>query len=133
MTNYFATAFKTGSAPAITQDKIYLWARPHPKDADSPDPVGKPTDFILTQDTLWALVFATSDATVTLATSNTTSQTFNVTAGVNKLSLPLTPGGFIQGTLQRGGQTVVDVKPDNFTFNPTPPAFNYNTFAVVSQ
>lgn len=47
MTNYYATAFKTGSYPAITEDKIYLWARTHPKEANSPDSVAKPTNFEL--------------------------------------------------------------------------------------
>lgn len=47
MTNYYATAFKTGSYPAITEDKLYMWARPHPKDANAPDPVPQPTNFQL--------------------------------------------------------------------------------------
>lgn len=47
MTNYYATAFKTGSYPALTEDSLYLWARPHPKDADAPDSIGKPTNFEL--------------------------------------------------------------------------------------
>lgn len=45
MTKHYATAFKTGSYPDVTEDKLYLWARPHPKDADAPDGVGKPTNF----------------------------------------------------------------------------------------
>ncbi len=36
MTKYFATAYKTGSYPAITNDIVYVWARPHPKDANAP-------------------------------------------------------------------------------------------------
>jgi Glycosyl hydrolase family 71 len=48
MTSYYAAAFKTGSYPAITQDKIYLWARPHPKNATATsDSVPKPTNFEL--------------------------------------------------------------------------------------
>ena len=45
MTNYYATAFKTGKYPEITQDAIYVWARPTSTDATSGDPVGKPTNF----------------------------------------------------------------------------------------
>ncbi|KAI0732037.1 glycoside hydrolase [Fomitopsis betulina] len=33
MTDYYATAFRTGFYPRITQDQIFMWARPHPKDA----------------------------------------------------------------------------------------------------
>ena len=47
MTNYYATAYKTGTYPTITEDSIHLWARPHPKDANAPDSVGKPTNFEL--------------------------------------------------------------------------------------
>ena len=65
MTNYFATGYKTGSYPAITEDKLYLWARPHPSNANAPDPVGKPDNFQLDQDVLWAVVFATAPGTVT--------------------------------------------------------------------
>ena len=44
MTNYYATAFKTGKYPEITQDALYVWARPTATDANSGDPVGKPTN-----------------------------------------------------------------------------------------
>ena len=47
MTKYYATAFKTGSYPNVTEDKLYLWARPHPKDANAPDAVGKPDNYQL--------------------------------------------------------------------------------------
>ena len=47
MTNYFATAYKTGSAPAINKDTLYLWARPHPANANAPDSVGKPDNYQL--------------------------------------------------------------------------------------
>lgn len=45
MTSYYATAYKTGSYPSVTSDKIYVWARTHPKNANSPDPVPKPTNY----------------------------------------------------------------------------------------
>ena len=64
-----------------------------------------------------------------MTTSDTTSQTFPVTPGVNKLSLALQPGAGMEGTLVRNGATVVDLKPD-FTFNPNPSAFNYNAFTA---
>lgn len=44
MTNYYATAFKTGKFPEITQDALYAWARPTTTNANSGDPVGKPTN-----------------------------------------------------------------------------------------
>ncbi|KAI0632101.1 glycoside hydrolase [Trametes polyzona] len=133
LTNFFATQFKTGQAPPITKDQLVMWARPHPKNATPNDPVGPPKDFQLFQDKLWAVVLATADGQVTLATSDTTSQTFDVKAGVNKLSLALTPGGFMHGTLTRNGQTVIDLKPDGYKFDPNPAAFNYNAFTASAS
>ena len=85
------------------------------------------------QDALWAVVFATAPGTVTLYTSDTAKQTFQVTAGVNKLSMPLTPGGYMRGTLARGGQTVVDLKPAGYTFTANPQTYNYNAFTAFSS
>ena len=48
LTNYFATQFKTGAAPAINQDLLVLWARPHPKNAvATADGLGAPSNFQL--------------------------------------------------------------------------------------
>lgn len=79
------------------------------------------------------MVFATAPSTVTLYTSDSNSQTFNVKAGVNKLSMPLTPGGYMRGTIARNGQNVVDFRPDGYTFDANPPSYNYNAFAAVSS
>ncbi len=130
--NHFATQFKTGQAPAIDKDKIVLWSRPHPKNAQaSADPLGvPPTTFELLQDKMWAVVFATADGQVTLSTSDQTTQTFDVKAGVNKLSLPIAANGFMKATLTRNGQTVIDFKPDGFSFNPNPEKLNYNAFVA---
>ena len=130
LTNHFATTFKTGTEPPIDKDLLVLYARPHPKNATPADPVGPPTDFQLFQDKMWAVVLATADGSLTLAGSDSNTQTFDVKAGVNKLSLPLNPGDFMSGTLTRNGQTVVNLKPNNFTFNPNPSAFNYNAFTA---
>ena len=47
LNRYFAVAFKTGQYPAITKDQIFLWARPHPKDATSADRVPRPNNWQL--------------------------------------------------------------------------------------
>ncbi|TFK52554.1 glycoside hydrolase family 71 protein [Heliocybe sulcata] len=135
MTSYFATAYKTGSYPAITQDKLYLWSRTHPKDASAPDSVGKPSNFELTQDALWAVVMSTAPATVTLTTSPSNSQTFSVPAGMSKLSIPISAGDTMKGVISRDGQDVVTLSPssDDFNFNGSPDAYNYNAFVAFSQ
>lgn len=42
---YYITAYKTGTYPAITRDRIFLWSRLYPMNATSPDPVPKPTNW----------------------------------------------------------------------------------------
>ncbi|KAI0310822.1 glycoside hydrolase family 71 protein [Amylostereum chailletii] len=132
MTNYYAQAFKTGSFPAITEDKIYMWSRTHPKDANAPDAVGKPDNFQMTEDAVWAVVMATSPGQVTLQTSDTNSQTVDVVPGVNKLSIPISAGDTMYAKLVRNGQTVVELKPDGFSFNGSPPSYNFNAFVASS-
>ncbi|EPQ50592.1 glycoside hydrolase [Gloeophyllum trabeum ATCC 11539] len=132
MTPYFITAFKTGSYPTITKDKIYLWARPHPRNATASDPVGPPTSYQLDQDQLWAVVMTTASSTVTLSTSSTNSKTFSVNAGLSLLNIPLTPGGSMSGTVTRNGQTVASLSPTGYTFNPNPSSYNYNAFVAYS-
>ncbi|KAJ7044153.1 glycoside hydrolase [Mycena alexandri] len=135
LTRIYATAFKTGAAPVAEKDQIFMWSRPHPANAQAPDPVGPPTTFQLTQDAVWAVVMATDAGSVTLNTSPTDSQTFDVIAGVNKLSIPISPGGIMHGVLTRNGQTVVELapSPSNFTFNGSPTAFNYNIFVASAS
>ena len=45
MTSYYATAFKTGTYPAISKDQIFMWSRPHPANATAPDPVARPANY----------------------------------------------------------------------------------------
>ena len=45
MTNYYIQAYKTGTYPTVNQDQVYIWARPHPKNANAPDPVAKPNNY----------------------------------------------------------------------------------------
>ncbi|KAJ7150317.1 glycoside hydrolase [Mycena filopes] len=133
LTRIYATAFKTGAAPVAEKDQIFMWSRPHPANAQaSADPVGSPTTFELTQDAVWAVVMATDAGSVTLNTSPTDSQTFDVVAGVNKLFIPIAPGGIMHGVLTRNGQNVVELAPlpTDFTFNGSPTAFNYNIFVA---
>jgi glucan endo-1,3-alpha-glucosidase len=50
MSDYYIQAFKTGTYPTISQDKVYLWARPHPRDAFAPDPIPRPDNAELVSD-----------------------------------------------------------------------------------
>lgn len=132
LTQYYAAAFKTGAYPAVTTDKLILWARPHPHLAQaSADPVGEPTGYQNTDDNLYAAVFATSAGSVTL-TSGSTSQTFTVTAGLNKLKMPLAAGA-IGGQLTRNGATVASYdSTGSFAYDLTPATYNFNYFVGSS-
>ena len=97
---YYSTAFKTGSYPPITENVIYLSARPHSGTATaSADPIGRPTGgqngdpngYLWTPDEFYALVFATQAGEVTL-TSGSNIKKVAVSAGVNFLSQTLQVG-----------------------------------------
>lgn len=97
---YYATAYKTGSYPAITEDVIYLSARPHARTATATsDSVGRPTGgqngpsdgYLWPADEFFALVFASAAGEVTLS-SGSNSKTVAVEQGVNWLSCELEVG-----------------------------------------
>ncbi|EIN03508.1 glycoside hydrolase [Punctularia strigosozonata HHB-11173 SS5] len=130
MVPYYSQAFKTGNYPTVSADHLFIWSRPHPAGASACcDGIGKPANADWLSDYLWAVAFAASDGSVTL-TSGSNTQTFSVTAGVNKLQLASSPGG-IQGTLTRDGKAVVDVDPGSaFTYTSDPQQYNYNAFVA---
>jgi len=130
LTQYYATAFKTGQFPTIEKDKIIMWSRPHAANAQSPDPVPQPTNFQILEDAVWAVVMTTAPSTVVLSVSSTSSMTFQVPAGVSKLAIPITPGGTMTGVIQRNGETIVELNPTGFTFQGNPPNYNFNAFVA---
>lgn len=133
LTKYYAQAFKTGSWPTITSDSVVVWARPHPKAATaSNDATGRPAGWDRTDDNMYALVFATDSATVTLKAGSNT-QTYPVTKGVNKLKLASSPGS-MSAKLVRNGQTVTSYDAGSaFTYTTTPTTYNFNYFVGSSS
>ncbi|KAF9452895.1 glycoside hydrolase family 71 protein [Macrolepiota fuliginosa MF-IS2] len=130
LTQYYATAYKTGAFPTIEKDKIFMWSRPHPAQAKTNDPIGQPDNFELSRDAVWAVVMTTAPSTVILSTFDNNAQQFQVPAGLSKLSVPITPGGTMKGTIQRDGKTVVELSPKEFTFQGTPTSYNFNVFVA---
>ncbi|KAK0201898.1 glycoside hydrolase family 71 protein [Desarmillaria ectypa] len=133
LTAYYASAFKTGTYPIIEKDQIYMWSRPHPAAAEAPDSVAQPTNYQLFQDYVWAVVLTTAPSSVTLSTSDSSSQTFDVPAGLSKLSVPISPGDTMKGTIARDGQTVVELNADSFIFEGSPQTYNYNAFVASAS
>ncbi|KAG6906620.1 hypothetical protein DXG01_012938 [Tephrocybe rancida] len=133
LTSYYAAAFKTGSYPTIEKDKLLMWSRTHPTQATAPDPVGQPTNFELFEDSVWAVVMATAPSTVVLSTLPQNSQTFQVPAGLTKLSIPITAGGGMQGTISRDGNAILTLNPPDFTFQGNPQVYNFNAFVASAS
>ncbi|KAI0794820.1 glycosyl hydrolase family 71-domain-containing protein [Abortiporus biennis] len=137
---YYITAYKTGTYPPITKDRVFLWSRLHPVNATaSNDTVGKPTNYEWTEDYLWAVVLLTSSAEVTLSCSpSSSSQKITLPAGLNKLKLPLTTGTGANGTcnvkatISRSQNITLDFEPEGFTFSAKPITYNFNVFVAAS-
>ncbi|EJT99505.1 glycoside hydrolase [Dacryopinax primogenitus] len=145
MTGYYAQAFKSGVYPSITKDKMYIYARPHPKDAQACcDSVSRPSNWQNTDDAFYVVVFATSPGTLILGTPPTPSSTSPtasaanpstaaVTSGVNKYKLALTPGNGMRATLMRGTNQVLDLWPQDYVFNPSPSVYNFNAYVNMAS
>ncbi|KAL0959330.1 hypothetical protein HGRIS_014591 [Hohenbuehelia grisea] len=128
---YYIQAFKTGSFPPISRDRVFLWARLYPAGADAPDPVGRPDGWTYTQDILWGTVFLTAPADVTLSCGPSV-KTMRVAAGVTKVMLPLVATCDVQAKVVRTNKVVVDHKPQGFRFRTDPPSYNFNAFVSAS-
>lgn len=133
MTKYYATAFKTGAYPAITEDSIIVWSRPHPHDASATsDSMSKPDRWQETDDNVYAIVFATASGSFQL-TSGSNSETFAVTAGLNKIKVS-NAAGSISAQLTRGGSTVASYNAgSDFNYASSPSTYNYNYFVGSSS
>ncbi|KAG8862072.1 hypothetical protein FRB96_002102 [Tulasnella sp. 330] len=131
MTGYWASYFKTGVAPVITQDKIFIWGRPHGVN-DSPtesDPVGPPQNAEWVSDTLWIVLFATGPGSLEV-TQGSSTLTHEVVQGVNKLSMPLGVASSVTAVLTRNTHQVFDFTgPVSFTHSPT--SYNFNTNMIA--
>lgn len=126
LTKYYATAFKTGSYPTITADTIIMWSRPHPHDATaSDDSVGQPTGWDWTDDYLYAVVLAQSNAIVSL-TSGSNTASYSVSAGLTKLKIASSPGS-MSAQMTRSGNVVASYSAGSaFTYTDSPSTYNFN-------
>ncbi|THH18680.1 hypothetical protein EW146_g2344 [Bondarzewia mesenterica] len=148
LNSHFARAFREGP-PAkkhwlglgkkveakMEKDEIYVWARPHLKDAPAPDAVERPSGWELTDDKFWAVIFATSPASITLCSKTEKPQYIQIPAGISKLSHPLVPGGGIQVQMIRNGVVVAQCAPttDEFCVHERPEVYNFNAFVAMSE
>lgn len=75
---------------------------------------------------MWVAVFVPSAAAVTLSCGSST-QTFNVHPGVNKLKIPLSPGK-MSVKMVRNGQTIIDYTPSGYTYVTNPVTCEFLSF-----
>ncbi|KAF8911650.1 glycosyl hydrolase family 71-domain-containing protein [Gymnopilus junonius] len=104
--------------PPITKDRVFMWARPHPRDVTSCDHVARPNNWQLTDDTAWMVVFATAPATINVYTwdGSSAKQAFDIKAGVTKLS----------------DMAVAVCNPVAYRFESRPGVFNFNAYVSMS-
>lgn len=130
MTGYWTSYFKTGVAPTITHDKIFVWGRPHGVN-DNPtqgDSVGRPQNADWVTDKLWIVLFSTGSGSLTV-TQGSSHQVHNVVHGVNKISQPLGVSKSVTAVLTRKGHQVFHwTTPIAFTHSPA--HYNFNTHAA---
>ncbi|KAJ7287067.1 glycoside hydrolase [Mycena rebaudengoi] len=129
---YFARAFREGRYPPIEKDQIFLWGRPHPKAAEAAELVPRPRDWELTDDAFWVVVLCTAPARVSLYTSENDKKSFDVTAGVTKLSRAQKVGGGMRVKIKRRGAVVAECNADGFVFDEQPSVYNFNLFTAMS-
>lgn len=152
MTKYYADAWRTGVWPTITKNKIYISTRPAPKNASPSqyDSVGIPSNwqwvsyppvslrnmlsytlfFSKTDDNIYCVVFSTGSYTLHLSIGSSSS-TFTITAGVNKVKLAMAVGSPTASLVDSSGTTVLSFSP-SFGVVSNPPSYNFNYYIQAS-
>ncbi|KAG9091296.1 hypothetical protein FS749_016644 [Ceratobasidium sp. UAMH 11750] len=126
---YYATWWKSGAAPTIATDRVYMWARPHPKNAGicSSDGVGPVNNAAWANDLLFISVFLKSTAQVYCYSGSNNSGTKTLNAGVNEFTVPLAAGG-VGCTVTRNGANLINYAPSEFTYSTSPSVCNMNAW-----
>lgn len=150
---YFARAFKEGAMPPIEHDRIFVWARPHPKDATALDTVPRPRNWELvsprsppeslqtahtqmplqTDDKFWVVVFARAPCLALLSAGDERSHHFTCPPGVSKLACPLRIGWGMRVELIRDDVVVAHCHPREYRFQAEPKVYNFNVYVAASE
>jgi glucan endo-1,3-alpha-glucosidase len=117
--------FKTGVRPAITSDEFYYFYRLHPKTVAGPDEKF-PNNVDQLDDRIYATVFLTAPATFKIE-CGTTSETFDLSAGVHHVSAPMAEGTPLFVLSRDGG--LLHEKRGEFSIGPENNWADFNYFA----
>ncbi|THV06172.1 glycoside hydrolase family 71 protein [Dendrothele bispora CBS 962.96] len=133
LNSYYCRAFKEGCYPPITKDAIFMWARPHPREAQaSCDAVSRPDNWELTEDYFWVVIFARGTAEAELSAGECRRK-YLVREGVNLLSMRLQVGHGMGARMYRGGVIAADCVASGYCFEPHPQTYNFNAFTAMSS
>ncbi|CAF0832576.1 unnamed protein product [Adineta steineri] len=106
LSSYYHTAFKTGSKPAITEEKAYYFYRTHSLNAKATnDPLGLPEEMKMQKDHIFVITMLASAATVVIKSGSKTYDPISVPTGVHKIGVPFQQG--TQTVTVRRGNTQV--------------------------
>lgn len=124
---YYAEAWKKGSFPA-PNDQIWVWSRPHPKNAKPSAPTNpRPDHADWTDDNAYALVLLAEASEVVLE-SGGNKATFKLDKGMNKIAVASAEGA-IKVTVKRGGKDVKKLDTSGkFSYTKTPKDYNFNYY-----
>lgn len=113
---YYIDWFKTGKAPAITEEQLFYFYRPHPSSlegiveyrphgkTDLKGKSGKPRQWEKLEDRIYAIAFLTAPARLTVKCGGV-EDVVEIPAGVQNVSVPLRPGT-PEFVLTRDGKTL---------------------------
>ncbi|KAG8900569.1 hypothetical protein FRC01_010083 [Tulasnella sp. 417] len=86
-----------------------------------------------TGDLLWVVLFSTGSGSLKV-TMGSSSQTYSVSAGVNKITLPLAQASSVTTALTRNGAQVFNFQSNAVTYtNGNPSKYNWNYVAAAGQ
>ena len=133
LASYYIQAYKTGSLPEITADKVYYWYRTHSKNVTRSDPVGRPKNADWADDDIVVFALLTSDAEISVNTGGNTFN-FNVHAGSNLFQQPFGQGNVTVSLIrnnqtlasQQGNNTIQDSGSSSYNFNANVGYFEYH-------
>jgi glucan endo-1,3-alpha-glucosidase len=134
LTKYYIKWYKTGQQPTITTDKLFFFYRTQPKNIATP-----PTDQcpLITMDidpTIKDDVYVTTMLTAPaqlVITSGSTTQTFNVSSGIQNTSMPFSPG--VQTfKIVRNGSTIINAQ-GAYNIETNPVTRNYNLYGDYAE
>jgi glucan endo-1,3-alpha-glucosidase len=107
LSEHYIRWYKTGQEPAISEDKLFYFYRTHSKNAvATDDPLPKPSEWDSVKDEIYVTAMLKEPARV-LVTSEGTTKSFDLPAGVSDISMPFQEGAQ-KVEASRGGEKIME-------------------------